>query len=74
MLFRSLSHSRVYHQYEAGELTVELAEPSALATDGELVAEGIRFRFRMARTPVPVYRRDENNPRWATRQRPHQPL
>jgi undecaprenyl-diphosphatase len=70
----ALSHSRVYHQYEAGELTVELTEPSALATDGELVAEGTRFRFRMARRPVPVYRRDENNPRWATRQRPHQPL
>jgi hypothetical protein len=32
-----------------------------------------RFTFEVEPKPVPVYRRDERNPRWARRNRPYQP-
>jgi undecaprenyl-diphosphatase len=68
LLLGALGHSRVYHQREVGELDVELAVPGMLATDGEVVEEAGRFTFRVARRPVPVYRRHEDN--WSGRDRP----
>jgi diacylglycerol kinase family enzyme/membrane-associated phospholipid phosphatase len=70
LLLAALGHSRVYHQAEVEELDVELAVPSMLATDGEVVEEAGRYTFRVARDPVPVYRRDEE--RWTGRDRPFQ--
>ncbi|TCK24234.1 bifunctional phosphatase PAP2/diacylglycerol kinase family protein [Pseudonocardia endophytica] len=70
LLLGALGHSRVYHQMEVAELDVELAEPSMLATDGEIVTEAGRYTFRVAPNPIPVYRRDEE--RWSGRSRPFQ--
>ncbi len=65
----ALGHSRVYHQREVAELDVELAVPGILATDGEVVEEAGRYTFRVAKDPIPVYRRREE--RWT---RPRSPL
>ncbi|MBO0873641.1 MAG: NAD(+)/NADH kinase, partial [Pseudonocardia sp.] len=73
LAFGALGHSRVYRHREATSLDVRLARPEELATDGEVVCEADRFAFRVAPHPVPVYRRDEHNPRWAGRERPYQP-
>jgi undecaprenyl-diphosphatase len=70
LVFAALGHSRVYHQAEVAELDVELAVPSMLATDGEVVEEAGRYTFRVAKDPIPVYRRDEE--RWTGRDRPFQ--
>ncbi|MCF7548948.1 phosphatase PAP2 family protein [Pseudonocardia sp. WMMC193] len=70
LILGALGHSRVYHQAEVTELDVELAVPSMLATDGEVVEEAGRYTFRVAKDPVPVYRRDEE--RWTGRDRPFQ--
>ncbi|WP_037069359.1 bifunctional phosphatase PAP2/diacylglycerol kinase family protein [Pseudonocardia acaciae] len=73
LAFAALGHSRVYRQREVVSLDVRLRRPEELATDGEVVDEATRFTFRIAPRSVPVYRRDENNPRWADRERPYQP-
>ncbi|MEU7816134.1 phosphatase PAP2 family protein [Pseudonocardia sp. NPDC049154] len=70
LIFGALGHSRVYTQLETPELDVELAVPSILATDGEVVEEAGRYTFRVAKNPVPIYRRDEE--RWTGRDRPFQ--
>ncbi|NMH99341.1 bifunctional phosphatase PAP2/diacylglycerol kinase family protein [Pseudonocardia acidicola] len=65
----ALGHSRVYTQREVRELDVELRVPGMLATDGEVVEEAGRYTFRVAKDPIPVYRRDEDN--WTGRDRPY---
>lgn len=70
----ALSHSHVYkHHGDLSRLDVELAEPGRLATDGEVVEKATDFTFRLSSKPVPIYRRNEDNPRWANRDRPHHP-
>lgn len=58
----------MYGQREVAELDAELAVPGMLATDGEVVENAGRFTFRVAKEPIPVYRRDER--RWTGRDRP----
>ncbi|GAA1832038.1 bifunctional phosphatase PAP2/diacylglycerol kinase family protein [Pseudonocardia ailaonensis] len=70
LILGALGHSRVYTQREVAELDVELAVPSMLATDGEVVEEAGRYTFRVAKNPIPIYRRDEE--RWTGRDRPFQ--
>jgi undecaprenyl-diphosphatase len=60
----------VYRQLEVPEFDVELAVPGTLATDGEVVETAGRYTFRVAKDPIPVYRRDED--RWTGRDRPYQ--
>ncbi|MEN3299571.1 phosphatase PAP2 family protein [Pseudonocardia sp.] len=68
LILGALGHSRVYRQLETTELDVELQVPSMLATDGEVVEEAGRYTFRVAKEPIPVYRRDEE--KWSGRDRP----
>jgi diacylglycerol kinase family enzyme/membrane-associated phospholipid phosphatase len=72
LLLAAVGHSRVYGERMVRELELELDRPTALACDGEVVGDASRVRFSVART-VPVYRRDESNPRWSDRERPFQP-
>ena len=52
----ALEHSRTYVQQECSELQVEvLGPPVALATDGEIAAEGYRFRFWTRPAALQVY-------------------
>lgn len=69
LILGALGHSRVYGQREVVELDVELATPGMLATDGEVVEEAGRYTFRVAKNPIPVYRRDERN--WTDQDRPY---
>jgi undecaprenyl-diphosphatase len=73
LAFAALAHSRVYGQREVASLDVTLTTSGLLATDGEVVEGATRFTFEVEPKPVPVYRRDERNPRWARRNRPYQP-
>jgi diacylglycerol kinase family enzyme/membrane-associated phospholipid phosphatase len=73
LAFAALAHSRVYGQREVVSLEVTLTTSGLLATDGEVVEGATRFTFEVEPKPVPVYRRDERNPRWARRNRPYQP-
>jgi diacylglycerol kinase family enzyme/membrane-associated phospholipid phosphatase len=73
LAFAGLAHSRVYGQREVASLDVTLTAPSQLAADGEVVERADRFVFEVEPRPVPVYRRDEGNPRWANRDRPYNP-
>jgi undecaprenyl-diphosphatase len=68
----ALGHSKVYGERLASELTVELTEPEAFATDGEVIGETKELHFAVAPS-IPVYRRNEDDPRWADRDRPHHP-
>jgi diacylglycerol kinase family enzyme/membrane-associated phospholipid phosphatase len=53
----ALQQSRTYVQQERAELLVEvLGPPVALATDGEVVAEGSRFEFFTQPAALKVYR------------------
>ena len=53
----ALQRSRTYVQRECAELQVEvLGRPLALATDGEVIAEGRRFRFFTQPAALTVYR------------------
>jgi undecaprenyl-diphosphatase len=53
----ALQQSRTYVQQERAELLVEvLGPPVALATDGEVVAEGTRFEFFTQPAALKVYR------------------
>jgi undecaprenyl-diphosphatase len=72
LLLAAFEHSRVYGERLVETLDVELAADEAFACDGEVVGEARRLRFTVA-TPIPVYRRNEDNPRWADRERLHQP-
>ncbi|MDQ2708519.1 MAG: phosphatase PAP2 family protein [Actinomycetota bacterium] len=72
LLLAAFGHSRVYGERLVHELNVELTAPEALACDGEVVGEATRLRFAVA-PAIPVYRRNEDNPLWADRERPHQP-
>jgi undecaprenyl-diphosphatase len=67
----ALRHSQVYHHRTVAELDVKLDRPTALALDGEVVEEADHFRFTVRTERIPVYRRDEDNPRWSDRDRPH---
>jgi diacylglycerol kinase family enzyme/membrane-associated phospholipid phosphatase len=73
LLLAALAHSKVYHQYETRRLEVELESPTPLAVDGEVVESAARFSFSVLADPIAVYRRDERNPRWSDRRRPHHP-
>ncbi len=68
LLAGAFERSRVYQEWEAAELDVELAVPGMLATDGEVIGESGRYTFRVAPERIPVYRRDEAN--WPDRDRP----
>lgn len=55
----ALKRSRTYVQREPAELRIEvLGPPVALATDGEVIAEGRRFQFFTQRAALKVYRPD----------------
>jgi undecaprenyl-diphosphatase len=55
----ALEQSRTYVQREAAELQVEVLGPLvALATDGEVIAEGRRFQFFTQPAALKVYRPD----------------
>ncbi|MGH3782060.1 MAG: glycerophosphatase, partial [Pseudonocardiaceae bacterium] len=55
----ALQQSRTYVQREQAELQVEvLGRPLALATDGEVITEGRRFRFFTQPAALKVYRQD----------------
>lgn len=72
LILGALQHSRTYVQREAPSLDVELVGDHAyLATDGEVTDEAGRFTFRIAKRPITVYRREEDN--WPNRPRPHLP-
>ncbi|WP_218025290.1 bifunctional phosphatase PAP2/diacylglycerol kinase family protein [Nocardia jejuensis] len=66
----AIGNSKVYGERRLPELRVHLPSPEALATDGEVVGSATRLRFSMAGR-LAVYRRDESNPLWADRFRPH---
>ena len=70
LLLGAFGHSRVYQEWDAPELEVELAVPGMLATDGEVIGTAGRYTFRVAPAPIAVYRRDEAN--WPDRERPFQ--
>jgi undecaprenyl-diphosphatase len=56
-LSSALERSRTYVQQERAELLIEVLGPSvALATDGEVIAEGRRFRFFTRPAALQVYR------------------
>jgi len=58
----ALRQSRTYVQQERAELLVEvLGPPVALATDGEVVAEGSRFEFFTQPAALKVYRPEANS-------------
>ncbi|MFI1461264.1 bifunctional phosphatase PAP2/diacylglycerol kinase family protein [Nocardia carnea] len=66
----AIGHSRVYGERQLPELHVHLPEPEALAADGEVIGSATHLRFTVA-GQLAVYRRDESNPLWANRSRPH---
>lgn len=70
LLLGAIGSSKVYQERQVPELIVDLDEPEAVAADGEVLGEANRLRFFVA-GQVAAYRRDEDNPRWATRERPH---
>ncbi len=63
LLLGALGHSRVYREARVRRLDVDLRQPGALATDGEVVEEAGRYTFRVAPHPVPVYRRSSTEER-----------
>lgn len=71
LLLGALDHSRVYGQREVAEFDVQLSVPGMLATDGEVVEESGHYTFRVAKEPIEVYRRREEN--WTGRDRPFLP-
>lgn len=71
VLLGALDSSRVYGQREVPEFDVQLSVPGMLATDGEVVEEAGHYTFRVAKEPIEVYRRREEN--WTGRDRPFLP-
>lgn len=70
LLLAAIGHSKVYGERQLAELYVQLPIPEALATDGEVIGKATRLRFAIA-GQLAAYRRDESNPLWADRTRPH---
>ncbi|MGW4632658.1 phosphatase PAP2 family protein [Nocardia sp. NPDC004415] len=70
LMLAAIGHSRVYGERQMHELTVATHSPQAVAADGEVVGTSSTLRFTIAGR-VPVYRRNEDNPRWENRARPH---
>ncbi|WP_280406710.1 bifunctional phosphatase PAP2/diacylglycerol kinase family protein [Nocardia carnea] len=70
LLLAAIGHSRVYGERQMPELQVHLPVPEALAADGEVIGSATHLRFTTA-GQLAVYRRDESNPLWADRSRPH---
>ncbi|WP_433755487.1 bifunctional phosphatase PAP2/diacylglycerol kinase family protein [Nocardia sp. CA-135398] len=70
LLLAAIGHSKVYGERRLPELYVHLPKPEALATDGEVIGKATHLHFAMA-GQLAAYRRDESNPRWADRFRPH---
>ncbi|MEV2221097.1 phosphatase PAP2 family protein [Nocardia vinacea] len=70
LLLAAIGHSKVYGERRLPELYVQLPRPEALATDGEVIGKATHLHFAMA-GQLAAYRRDESNPRWADRFRPH---
>ncbi|MEU1984090.1 phosphatase PAP2 family protein [Nocardia sp. NPDC019395] len=70
LVLAAIGHSRVYGERQLPELDVQLPEPEALAADGEVIGSATHLRFTMTGR-LAVYRRDESNPLWADRSRPH---
>ncbi|MEV6065077.1 phosphatase PAP2 family protein [Nocardia sp. NPDC052001] len=66
----AIGRSKVYGERQVPELTVHLNEPESVAADGEVLGAAVRVHFSIA-GQVTAYRRDESNPRWANRPRPH---
>ncbi|MFE6859447.1 bifunctional phosphatase PAP2/diacylglycerol kinase family protein [Nocardia sp. NPDC057668] len=66
----AIGRSKVYGERQVPELTIHLDAPEAVAADGEVLGEATTVRFTVA-GQVTAYRRNEENPRWATRPRPH---
>ncbi|MFI5777670.1 bifunctional phosphatase PAP2/diacylglycerol kinase family protein [Nocardia sp. NPDC051570] len=56
LLLAALGHSKVYGERIVSELTVELPDAEALATDGEVIGEANRLRFAVAGR-IAVYHR-----------------
>ncbi|MFF2396766.1 bifunctional phosphatase PAP2/diacylglycerol kinase family protein [Nocardia sp. NPDC055165] len=70
LMLAAIGHSRVYGERQMHELTVTSRTPVAVAADGEVVGIATTFRFSVAGR-IPAYRRNEDNPRWENRPRPH---
>ncbi|WP_330257137.1 phosphatase PAP2 family protein [Nocardia sp. NBC_00565] len=70
LVLAAIGRSKVYNERQVRELIVQLDADEAVAADGEVLGEASRLRFAVAGR-VAAYRRDEDNPRWATRARPH---
>lgn len=70
LLSSTIGRSRVYGEHRTSDLVVRLPTPERLATDGEVAGAATRLRFSVAGR-LTVYRRDESNPLWAHRVRPH---
>lgn len=66
----AIGRSKVYDERQVPELTVHLNSSEAVAADGEVLGEATRVRFSIA-GQVTAYRRNESNPRWVDRPRPH---
>ncbi|MEU3015029.1 bifunctional phosphatase PAP2/diacylglycerol kinase family protein [Nocardia asteroides] len=70
LMLAAIGHSRVYGERQTHELTVALHTPAGVAADGEVIGTARDVRFEVAGRVV-AYRRDEDNPRWENRARPH---
>ncbi|MFD4432398.1 phosphatase PAP2 family protein [Nocardia sp. NPDC058497] len=70
LMLAAIGHSRVYGERQMHELPVSVRTPVAVAADGEVVGTASDLRFTIA-GKLAVYRRDEDNPRWENRARPH---
>ncbi|MEU4839006.1 bifunctional phosphatase PAP2/diacylglycerol kinase family protein [Nocardia testacea] len=70
LLLAAIGHSRVYGERQLSELFVYLPRAESLAADGEVFGSATHLRFSVA-GQLTVYRRDESNPLWANRSRPH---
>jgi diacylglycerol kinase family enzyme len=70
LLLAAIGHSRVYGERQLPELFVYLPRAEALAADGEVFGSATHLRFSTA-GQLTVYRRDESNPLWVDRSRPH---
>ncbi|MFE6923863.1 bifunctional phosphatase PAP2/diacylglycerol kinase family protein [Nocardia sp. NPDC057663] len=70
LMLAAIGHSRVYGERQMHDLPVAVHSPVAVAADGEVVGTASDLRFVIA-GKVAVYRRNEDNPRWENRARPH---
>ncbi|AYF77540.1 phosphatase PAP2 family protein [Nocardia yunnanensis] len=70
LLASTIGRSKVYGERLTPGLVVRLPRAEPLATDGEVAGAADSLRFSMAGR-LTVYRRDESNPLWANRFRPH---